>query len=216
MKIAVIGAGGRLGNQLVKKALDRGHSVIAMIHNTPCQDPRAEQVQKGLFDLTPADLEGYDALLSAYGSGFDAAPEINRQAMNRLADLVAGTETRMLSIAGAGCLFTDETKTQRVYEQPSHPAFLKGISHNTTLGVEDVKGRTDVHWTFVHPGVLFDGEGPDTGKYLTSENGCVPVNEAGKSYTSYADLAGAMLDFLEQGKFDRTQVTVVSAADGNR
>lgn len=214
MKIAVIAAGGNLGGRIVTEAVDRGHEVTAIIHNSPCRDSRAAVLKKSLFDLTAEDVGEFDAVISAYGSGFSADPVVNRQAMNRLAELVRGTEKRMISIAGAGCLFTDETKTIRTWELPSHPDFLKGISSNTAMGVDDVKAMPDVHFTFVTPGVFFDSDGPKTGDYLTSTTEIVPQNEDGASYTSYGNLAFAMLDFLEQGLFDRTVVTVLSRHGG--
>ena len=210
MKVGVIAAGGNLGGRIVTECLDRGHAVTAFINKTPCKDARAQSVQKGLFDLKQEDIAPFDVVFSAYGSGFDADPVINRKAMNALAALVRGTDVRAISIAGSGCLFADESKTVRVYELPDHPPFLKGISENTTLGVLDVMAMEDVHYTFVSPGLCFDGDGARTGDYLTSTDMVVTTNDDGGSYTAYSDLAAAMVDFAEQGDFDRAFVTVLS------
>ena len=70
MKIAVIAAGGNLGGRIVTEAVDRGHDVTAIIHNAPCRDPRAAVLKKSLFDLTAEDVGEFDAVISAYGSGF--------------------------------------------------------------------------------------------------------------------------------------------------
>lgn len=216
MKIGVVAAGGRLGGKLVTEAIDRGHEVTAIIHHSPCKDARAAVLQKDLFDLSPEDVAGFDVLFSAYGSGFQADPVVNRHALNHLAELVKGTEIHLISIAGAGCLFADNSKTARVYELPGHPDFLKGISMNTTLGIKDVARAEQVRWTFVCPGVIFDGEGAKTGSYLTSTAGCVLSNEDGNSYTTYDDLAAAMVDFAEQDLFELNIVTVVSRNGGPR
>ncbi|MBR1780106.1 MAG: hypothetical protein IJ751_01725, partial [Oscillospiraceae bacterium] len=104
----------------------------------------------------------------------------------------------------------DAGKTTRVYEEPSHPAFLKGISRNTALGVADVLANQRVHATFVCPGLCFDADGAATGDYLTDTDMVVVCNEDGGSYTTYGDLAAAMVDFGEQGRFDRAFVTVLS------
>lgn len=211
MNVGVIAAAGKLGGRIVTECLDRGHAVTAFINKSPCRDKRAQAVRKSLFDLQSDDVKGFDVLFSAYGSGFDADPIINRQALDRLAELVQGTETRMISIAGSGCLFTDESRHIRVYELPEHPAFLKGISQNTTLGVEDVMAREDVHFTFVSPGLMFDAEGSRTGEYLSDTRMIIQKNLDGSSYTSYSDLAAAMVDFAEQGLFDKEFVSVLSA-----
>ena len=210
MKVGVIAAAGNLGDRIVTECLDRGHTVTAFINKTPCRDARARSVQKNLFDLTKEDIAGFDVVFSAYGSGFDADPVINRKALNALAELVRGTDVRAISIAGSGCLFADESRTVRVYEQPEHPAFLKGISENTTLGVLDVMAAEDVRYTFVSPGLCFDADGPRTGDYLTDTSMTVTANDDGASYTAYSDLAAAMVDFAEQGLFDRAFVTVLS------
>lgn len=129
--------------------------------------------------------------------------------------LVRGTNIRMISIAGAGYLFTDGSKTARVYERPEHPVFLKGISENTALGVQDVMAMEDVRYTFVSPGLSFDPDAPRGGDYLTGSEMVVAFNEDGASYTAYGDLAPAMVDFAEQGAFDRAFVTVLSRKGGN-
>lgn len=210
MKFGVIAAAGNLGGRIVTEALNRNHEVTAFVHKTPCKDTRVQSIQKSLFDLEKEDIAGFDVLFSAYGSGFEADPAINRQALNKLAELVRDTDTRLISIAGSGCLFADGSKTARVYELPDHPSFLKDISENTTLGVKDVMNMADVHYTFVSPGLCFDAEGPRSCDYLTDTGMTVTTNEDNSSYTTYNDLAAAMVDFAEQETFDRHFVTVLS------
>lgn len=210
MKVGVIAAAGKLGGRIVTEALDRGHQVTAFINKSPCRDTRAQSVQKSLFDLEKEDVADFDVLFSAYGSGFGVDPAINRQALNALGELVRGTGIRAISIAGSGCLFADGSKTVRVYELPEHPEFLRGISENTNLGVQDVLAVEGAHVTFVSPGLCFDPDGPRSGEYLTDTGMTVISNEDGASYTTYSDLAAAMLDFAEQGIFDRSFVAVVS------
>lgn len=216
MKFGVIAAAGNLGGRIVTEALNRNHEVTAFVHKTPCKDTRAQSIQKSLFDLEKEDIVIFDVLFSAYGSGFEADPTINRQALNKLAELVGDTDTRLISIAGSGCLFTDGSKTARVYELPEHPSFLKAISENTTLGVEDVMGMAEVHYTFVSPGLCFDAEGPRSCDYLTDTEMTVTTNEDGSSYTTYNDLAAAMVEFAEQETFDRRFVTVLSRKGSTR
>lgn len=210
MKFGIIAAAGNLGSRIVTESLNRNHEVTAFVHKTPCKDSRARSIQKSLFDLEKEDIVNFDVLFSAYGSGFEADPTINRQALNKLAELVRDTDTRLIAIAGSGCLFADGSKTARVYELPDHPFFLKDISKNTTLGVEDVMDMAKVHYTFVSPGLCFDAEGPRSCDYLTDTEMTVTTNEDGSSYTTYNDLAAAMVDFAEQKTFDRRFVTVLS------
>lgn len=161
MRAAVIAAAGNLGGRVLKECLDRGWQVTAFVNNAPCRDERAQQVRKSLFDLTKEDIAGFDVVFSAFGSGFKANPTINRQALNALAALTAGTSRRFLAIVGSGCLYTDEKKEIRAYETAEYPPFLKEISMNTALGVQDVAVMEDVQRAAFDdlPITIRDGDG---------------------------------------------------------
>ena len=210
MKYAIIGASGHLGSALTKEALDRGHAVTALIHNTPCQDPRAQELKRDLFELTRADIAGYDVLLSAYGSGFEGNPTVNQRVILHLADITAATNVHLILIGGAGCLYADETETSLVYQQPTHPPFLRGISQSISEGFRQLSQRTDCNWTFVCPSIMLDFDGPKTSSYLTGTDRHPVLNDDGSSYVTCGDLAAAMVDFGEQNAFVHQLVTVAS------
>lgn len=214
MKIGVIGAGGRLGGKIAAIALDRGEEVIAIVHRTPCGDERAAVLRKSLFDLRREDVTGFDALISAYGSGFEADPDINRQAIVHLADITRNTGIHLILIGGAGCLFAGETGEECVYEGPHHPPFLKGISKSLAEGYAALTKETAVEYTFVCPPLTLDGDGTRTGDYLVGTDRRVLWNEDGNSYVSYGDLAEAMVDFAQKGQFRKMLVTVISRKGG--
>lgn len=214
MKIGVIGAGGRLGGKIVTEALDRGMEVTAIIRSTPCRDPRAAVVQKSLFDLTREDVTSFDVLFSAYGSGFTADPTLNKQAIRHLVKITRGTDIHVVLIGGAGCLYADERGACCSYEAPGYPAFLKGISQNLAQGYQELCQVNDMVWTFVCPSRMLDADGPRTGEYLTRTDRNMPVNEDGNSYVSYDDLAIAMTDFGQYGRFQRQLVAVASRKGG--
>ena len=210
MKFAVIAAGGRLGGKLVTEALNRGVQVTGFINHTPCRDSRAVSIQKSLFDLTSEDLAGYDAVLSAYGSGFQADPAINFQAVAHLAQVLQGTGIHLLTIGGAGCLYTGPEKETHVCEGPGHPDFLRDISRNLLRGLEYLRTVEDLNWTFVCPSLILDAEGPRTDDYLTGTDQMVLTNEDGFSYVSYDDLAVAMVDCACKGTCKGQVLTVAS------
>lgn len=215
MKIGVIGAGGRLGGKIAAIALDRGEEVTAIVRSTPCRDARAAVLRKSLFDLTREDAAGFDALISAYGSGFGGDPDINRRAIAHLAEITRNTGIHLILTGGAGCLFTGETGETCVYEEPRHPPFLKGISKSLAEGYTALTKETAVEYTFVCPPLTLDENGPCTGDYLTGTDRRVLFNEDGNSYVSYDDLAGAMVDFAQNGQFRKKLVTVVSRKGGH-
>ena len=67
MKLAVIGANGKAGKLIVKEAVNRGLDVTAVVRgdNTTVAQ---EVLKKDLFDLTAADLKGFDVVIDAFGA----------------------------------------------------------------------------------------------------------------------------------------------------
>lgn len=209
MKMLIIGANGRQGRLLTGKAVERGHRVTAL--SPDGMDGTAfsgEVLTKSLFDLTGEDLREIDAVLSAFGSGFDADPVINRQAVDHLIRLIDGRNIRLLILGGAGTLWADKTHTMRVWQTPEHPEFLRGISKNLTLALEDLRA-SDLHdWTFLCPSLLFDYEGAETGTWKIGTDGEPLKNRDGVSRISYRDFASAMIREAETGEHRNQQITV--------
>ena len=67
MKIAVVCANGKAGKMIVHEALSRGLDVTAIARSENASEARSF-VQKDLFDLTAKDLQGYDAVVDAFGA----------------------------------------------------------------------------------------------------------------------------------------------------
>ena len=67
MKIAVVCANGKAGQLIVKEAVNRGFDVTAVVKG---ENKSAAQnvIVKDLFDLTAADLAGFDAVVDAFGA----------------------------------------------------------------------------------------------------------------------------------------------------
>lgn len=61
MKIAVICANGKAGKLIVKEAVNRGLDVTAVVREDNATAAQ-KVLKKDLFDLTSADLEGFDAV----------------------------------------------------------------------------------------------------------------------------------------------------------
>lgn len=67
MKIAVVAANGRVAGKVITEALNRGFEVTAFGRKENNTDAK-NYVQKDLFDMTEADLKGFDAVLDAFGA----------------------------------------------------------------------------------------------------------------------------------------------------
>lgn len=217
MKFLIIGANGRQGRLLTARAEGRGHEVIALSPDGMGDIPfHGKILTKSLFDLEEQDLEGVDAVLSAFGSGFAADPTINRQAVDYLISLlypyshsfVGQQGIRLLILGGAGTLWSDKTHTCRVWQTPEHPEFLKEISKNLTLALEDLRTSGLRDWTFLCPSLFFDYEGKETGTWKIGTEGLPLKNHEGVSRISYRDFAVAMIEEAETGAHQRMQITV--------
>lgn len=67
MKIAVVCANGKAGQLIVKEALDRGLDVTAVVRSEN-KSAATKVLAKDLFDLTAADLAGFDVVVDAFGA----------------------------------------------------------------------------------------------------------------------------------------------------
>ncbi len=210
MKIAVIGASGNLGGRVARQALECGYEVTAIQRSEAVSDERTGLMRKSLFDLTRDDLMDMDVVISTFGSGFKADPSINKDAFMKYIELLDGTDKHLIAIAGAGSLYTDKSHSMYEYETPGHPEFLKGISMNIKLGIDELHKTEHMNWTVVCPSRNFDPEGPFTGDYLVGTDGEIIYNEESNSYVTYDDLAKAMIDIAEQNSYQRMKITVAT------
>lgn len=210
MKIGIIGANGNLGSRVTKQALARGYHVKAFIYSGDIDDSRVEVVKRNLFDLTKEDIEDIDVMISAFGGGFKADPAINKEAFVKYMELLTQGHKKLITIAGAGSLYTDATHSQYEYQSDTHPNKLKDISKYIRLGVDELKKDTSFDWIIVCPSRFFDLKGPYTGHYIVGDNEEIMTNDDHESYVSYDDLAKAMVDFVESSQYNHQVVTIAT------
>src|ERR1700722_11074924 len=79
MKIAVIGAAGRTGRQVVRQALDRGHAVVAVARSPERLDISGDRLTVAAADVRDADalaaaLVGADAIVTTFGAAAGRKP----------------------------------------------------------------------------------------------------------------------------------------------
>ena len=68
MKLAVVCANGRVGQLVVKEAVERGLDVTAVIRADENKTVTSQVIKKDLFDLTKEDLAGFDVVVDAFGA----------------------------------------------------------------------------------------------------------------------------------------------------
>ena len=101
MKIAVICANGKEGKLIVEEAIARGADVTAVVRGEN-KSAATNVIKKDLFNLTAADLEGFDVVIDAFGAWTPETLPQHSTSLKHLCDLVSGRETRLLVVGGAG------------------------------------------------------------------------------------------------------------------
>ena len=101
MKLAVVCANGRVGTLVVKEAVERGLDVTAVVRSEN-RTVAPNCIQKDLFDLTEADLEGFDAVVDAFGAWAEEELPNHTKSLMHLCDILSDKKTRLVVVGGAG------------------------------------------------------------------------------------------------------------------
>ena len=206
MKIAVICANGKEGKLIVEEAIARGADVTAVVRGEN-QSAAASVIRKDLFDLTVADLEGFDVVIDAFGAWMPETLPQHSTSLKHLCDLVSGKETRLLVVGGAGSLYVNPEHTVQVMDGADFPEMFKPLASNMGKALDELRTRTDVKWTYISPAGDFQADGAKTGKYILGGEE-LTLNSKGESVISYADYAVAMVDEALNGNHMQQRISV--------
>ena len=200
-KIAIIGATGRAGSQLLEEALRRGHSVTAIARDTTKVGQREGVISRNVDVLDANALQaavvGHDVVISAAHFATIPASAVIGPVKN------AGVK-RLLVVGGAGSLLLPDGT--RVIDSKGFPEAYKAEASAGALFLENLRQEKDLDWTFVSPSAEFV-EGERTGKFRIGQDDLL-VSSEGRSWITFADYAIAMLDEVESPKHPRQRFTV--------
>ena len=192
---------------MVQEAVKQGHDVTAIVRSKEYKNGDVKVVYKDVFELSKADLAGFDAVISAFAAWTPETFGLHKKVAKHLADALSGTKTRLLVIGGAGTLYVDDKQTM-VMDTPSFPAEYMGVAKATAESFFELKGRTGVLWTYVSPAGDYDANAARTGSYVLGGDNLI-LNSKNESYISYADLALAVIGELKNGAFVQKRFTAV-------
>lgn len=210
MKIAVVAANGRVAKKVIAEALSRGHEVVALGRHTENDTPAKEYHQKDIFDLTKEDLAGFDAVVDAFGTWKEEALPLHTKTSQHLADILSGTDTRLLVVGGAGSLYVDPEHKVQLSETPDFPDAYKPVATAMGKALAALRERKDVKWTYISPAADFQADGERTGHYQLAGE-AFTLNSKNESIISYADYAIAMIDEIEKGTHIQQRISVLRA-----
>lgn len=207
MKIAVICANGKAGKLIVKEAVDRGLDVTAVVREKNAT--MAQKVlKKDLFDLSAADMKGFDVVIDAFGAWTEDTLPQHSTSLKHLCDILSGTDTRLLVVGGAGSLYVNPEHTACVADGPDFPDVFKPLAAAMAKALGELRERRDVKWTYISPAGDFQADGERTGKYILGGEE-LTLNSKGESIISYADYAIAMVDEAVNGNNIQKRIGVV-------
>lgn len=209
MKVAVVCANGRVGTLVVKEALNRGLDVTAVVREDN-KTAAKNVIKKDLFDLTAADLDGFDVVVDAFGAWKEEELPNHTKSLMHLCDILSGKKTRLVVVGGAGSLYVNPEHTAVVSDGPDFPPQFLPLAKAQGKALEELRKRSDVQWTFISPASDFQADGERTGKYILAGEE-LTLNSRGESIISYADYAIALVDEIVSGNHIQQRISVVRA-----
>lgn len=211
MKIALIGANGKIGSRILQEALSRGHSVTGISRN-PDYNDKNEKLTWIKADALDSDalaiaIKGNDALISAFGIEWQK-PETYHLFSHIARSLIhaakkAGVK-RIINVGGAGSL--EVAPGLQLVDTPSFPEAWRKGADEQRKSLEIFRREKDLDWTFFSPAIIIE-PGPRTGKFRIGKDNPV-FDEKGKSTISFDDYAAALMDELENPHFINQRFTV--------
>jgi putative NADH-flavin reductase len=212
MKIAVFGASGGTGKQIVQQALERGHSVTAHVRTPASLGITHEQlrvVQGDVLDPVSvnAAVEGQGAVICALGQRDRKPSTMQETGTGHIADAMRNNGVRRLILISA--LGVGDSYSQSggfVFDRLIKPIFfgwwLKDVYASKERQEVRVKA-TGLEWTILRPTGLANG--PKTGKVRV-----VPLDQPSGMRIPRADVASFALDEVENPRHLRQTITISS------
>jgi putative NADH-flavin reductase len=216
MKIAVLGANGRIGQAVVQEALMRGHRATAAIRSPRKMPPLGRGLSIVETNVVNAGsiataIEGHDAVVSALGGMDHDNPRIVAESCPAVVEAMTATKVPRLLVMGvAGTLRARDGV--EIMDQPDFPSMLvpEGTAHRELEMFLRGLPYGPIEWTyFSPPWDIWPGE--RTGSYRLGRDDML-YDDDGRSYISIEDAAVAALDELEQPRHVGLRFTAASAS----
>lgn len=208
MDVLIIGSTGMLGRHLVAEALQRGHRVTAFVRaDDRVLDLEHDRLRYFVGDaLDPeavgAAVAGHGAVLSAVGG---RRTDVRRQVAEVLAHALLIHEVpRLIAVGGAGILQLDDERLLR--DSEGFPRALQAVTADHYASWQ-ILAESELDWTFVCPPMMRDEAGGGDAAVAADR---LP---AGHSHVAAGDVAGFILDELEDGQFVRRRVGIAEIDD---
>lgn len=205
MKLAIFGATGGIGAELVKQALGRGHTVTAFVRN-PAQPENHDHLQVITGDIhNPVDVEqavqGQDAVICALGARDLKKTMIRTEGTRNIINAMKKSDVRRLIVVSAMGV-GESWDSLSLINKAFFAILLKSAREDHEAQEAGVKA-SGLDWTIIRPSGLVNS--PRTGVYSVGEN-----IRANTSQISRADVADLILNELEKQALVQKAVTITN------
>jgi putative NADH-flavin reductase len=188
MRLFVLGATGRTGLSLTRQAIERGHSVTALVRSPNKIDLRHDRLRVVTgnaldWEQVAAALPGHDAVVSILGATARAPTTICADGARSTIAAMQKTALRRLIVVSSALLFPDMGTLARIVGH-----FFRFVLADTR-DMESQVQASNLDWTIVRPPRLTNGKA--TGSYRVV-SGPPPAGSITRT-----DLARCLLDSVQ-------------------
>jgi putative NADH-flavin reductase len=211
MKIAIFGASGWIGGTIAREALNRGHTVTAIVRDPARLQLTHERLTVVTGDVTDlakvaSVVAGHDAVAAAIGGRREGNHQVVPAAVRALLTGLPQADVKRLVWVGGGSSL-EVSPGVRLFDTPQFPAGWKTEALAQIEALDIFRTSTDtVDWTYLSPPLNIE-PGQRTGRYRTGGDQLLS-DEKGESRISVEDFAVAFLDELEYPTHIRQRFTV--------
>ncbi|MDE8650584.1 NAD(P)-dependent oxidoreductase [Novosphingobium album (ex Liu et al. 2023)] len=200
MKVALIGATGRVGSRLTTELVSRGHVVTGIVMHPPVNAPDTITI----VQANAADANALAPLLVGHDAVISAARFVTSDADALIAAVTMAQVKRLLVVGGAGSL--EVAPGTALLDSDGFPEAFRTEAQAGARFLQRLRSERDVDWTFLSPSAEF-ASGARTGHFRLGRNDLL-IDANGKSHISMEDFAIAMVDELEKPSHSRQRFTV--------
>ncbi|MFP3580895.1 NAD(P)H-binding protein [Arthrobacter sp. SIMBA_036] len=201
MKIAVYGATGMVGSQIVNESITRGHEVTAISRKgSEVPGATAQAADQANGEVFASIAKDHDVVVLATGPSRTGGD--HGEWLDAMATAFSNAEgTRLVIVGGAGTLEIDGV---RLLDSPDFPEAYKAEATTAAKALEAVKQSPEtLDWTVLAPAPVIQ-PGERTGSYNIDKD-----SPAGSSISTQ-DYAVAMLDEIESPAHRRARFTAAN------
>jgi putative NADH-flavin reductase len=206
MKLAIFGATGATGAELVKQALEHGHSVTAFVRNPASLADKGEGltiITGDIHDLASGErsIQGQDAVICALGARDLKKTMIRTEGTVNLINAMKKNNVKRLFVVSA--MGVGESWNSLSLVNKAFFAILLKSTRTDHEAQEAAVKASGLDWTIIRPSGLVNT--PRTGVYSVGEN-----ISAKTSQISRADVADLILKDLEERALVHKAVTITN------